>query len=118
MVGVKLMYISHEREPVPVVRVKLMYISHGCFPPFLASFGVHLKGRVLIADDMGLGKTLQAICLACVYRSKWPVLVVTPSSVRFDWAQVCKHGGNFIFSMRYSNSLSPWHIYIYSTTSL
>ena len=89
-----------------------MYISHGCFPPFLASFGVHLKGRVLIADDMGLGKTLQAICLACVYRSKWPVLVVTPSSVRFDWAQVRKHGGNFIFSMPYSNSLSPWHIYI------
>ena len=34
MVGVKLMYISHEREPVPVVGVKLMYISHGCFPLF------------------------------------------------------------------------------------
>ncbi|KAK7473353.1 hypothetical protein BaRGS_00035401 [Batillaria attramentaria] len=54
------------------------------------NFGVHLNGRILIADDMGLGKTLQAICLACVYRSKWPVLVVTPSSVRFDWAQQFK----------------------------
>ncbi|XP_070210703.1 SWI/SNF-related matrix-associated actin-dependent regulator of chromatin subfamily A-like protein 1 [Littorina saxatilis] len=54
------------------------------------NFGVHLNGRVLIADDMGLGKTLQAICLACVYRNKWPVLIVTPSSVRFDWAQQFK----------------------------
>ncbi|XP_076461334.1 SWI/SNF-related matrix-associated actin-dependent regulator of chromatin subfamily A-like protein 1 [Babylonia areolata] len=54
------------------------------------NFGIHLNGRVLIADDMGLGKTLQAICLACVYRSKWPLLVVTPSSVRFDWAQQFK----------------------------
>ncbi|KAK3588463.1 hypothetical protein CHS0354_004677 [Potamilus streckersoni] len=51
------------------------------------NFGVHKKGRVLIADDMGLGKTIQAICMACYYRSDWPLLVVVPSSVRFDWAQ-------------------------------
>ncbi|KAJ8314137.1 hypothetical protein KUTeg_008698 [Tegillarca granosa] len=51
------------------------------------NFGIHKNGRVLIADDMGLGKTIQAICLAAYYRDEWPLLVVVPSSVRFDWAQ-------------------------------
>ena len=46
------------------------------------------NGKVLIADDMGLGKTIQAICLSCYYRTEWPLLVIVPSSVRFDWAQV------------------------------
>ncbi|KAL4222277.1 SWI/SNF-related matrix-associated actin-dependent regulator of chromatin subfamily A-like protein 1 [Mactra antiquata] len=50
-------------------------------------FGIQQNGRVLIADDMGLGKTIQAICLAYYYRNDWPLLVVVPSSVRFDWAQ-------------------------------
>ena len=53
-----------------------------------SSFGIWKNGRVLIADDMGLGKTIQAICLACYYRKEWPLLIVVPSSVRFDWAQV------------------------------
>ena len=55
---------------------------------FIFSFGVMKNGRVLIADDMGLGKTIQAICLACYYRNEWPLMVIVPSSVRFDWAQV------------------------------
>ncbi|CAE1324033.1 SMARCAL1 [Acanthosepion pharaonis] len=50
--------------------------------------GIHRKGRILLADDMGLGKTIQAIALACYYRKDWPLLIVVPSSVRFDWAQV------------------------------
>ncbi|KAK0070107.1 SWI/SNF-matrix-actin-related regulator of chromatin subfamily A-like protein 1 [Biomphalaria pfeifferi] len=48
---------------------------------------IHHKGRILIADDMGLGKTLQAICIAAYYKMEWPLLVVSPSSVRFDWSQ-------------------------------
>ncbi|GAB1603374.1 SWI/SNF-related matrix-associated actin-dependent regulator of chromatin subfamily A-like protein 1 isoform X2 [Argonauta hians] len=48
---------------------------------------IQRKGRILLADEMGLGKTLQAISVACYYREEWPVLVVVPSSVRFDWAQ-------------------------------
>ncbi|CAG5127940.1 unnamed protein product [Candidula unifasciata] len=49
------------------------------------------NGRLLIADEMGLGKTLQAICVACYYRQEWPLLIVSPSSVRFDWAQqICR----------------------------
>ena len=55
------------------------------------SFAISREGRVLIADDMGLGKTLQAICVACYYRTEWPVLVVSPSSVRYAWAEVRTH---------------------------
>ncbi|XP_048455337.1 SWI/SNF-related matrix-associated actin-dependent regulator of chromatin subfamily A-like protein 1 [Rhincodon typus] len=51
------------------------------------NFAISRGGRLLLADDMGLGKTLQAICIAAVYRKEWPVLVITPSSVRFTWAQ-------------------------------
>ncbi|KAK4290029.1 hypothetical protein Pmani_037048 [Petrolisthes manimaculis] len=35
---------------------------------------------------MGLGKTIQALGVAVYYRSEWPLLVVTPSSVRYSWA--------------------------------
>lgn len=45
------------------------------------------RGRILIADDMGLGKTIQGIAIAAYYREEWPVLVVTPSSVRFTWKE-------------------------------
>ncbi|XP_029641576.1 SWI/SNF-related matrix-associated actin-dependent regulator of chromatin subfamily A-like protein 1 isoform X2 [Octopus sinensis] len=48
---------------------------------------IERRGRILLADEMGLGKTLQAISVACYYRNEWPLLIVVPSSVRFDWAQ-------------------------------
>ncbi|XP_040417367.1 SWI/SNF-related matrix-associated actin-dependent regulator of chromatin subfamily A-like protein 1 isoform X2 [Cygnus olor] len=51
------------------------------------NFAIFRNGRVLLADDMGLGKTIQAICIAAYYRKEWPLLVVTPSSVRFTWAE-------------------------------
>ncbi|XP_062603453.1 LOW QUALITY PROTEIN: SWI/SNF-related matrix-associated actin-dependent regulator of chromatin subfamily A-like protein 1 [Saccostrea cucullata] len=69
-------------------------------------FGVHKQGRVLIADDMGLGKTIQAICLACYYRNEWPLLIVVPSSVRFDWAQQLE---------RWVPSLDPQEVYVAMT---
>ncbi|XP_065053455.1 SWI/SNF-related matrix-associated actin-dependent regulator of chromatin subfamily A-like protein 1 [Rhopilema esculentum] len=50
-------------------------------------YGVLNNGRLLIADDMGLGKTIQAISLASYYRSDWPLLVVSPSSVKVAWAK-------------------------------
>eukprot|EP00624_Nannochloropsis_granulata_P006155 evm.model.NODE_44685_length_7799_cov_24.510193.1 len=34
---------------------------------------------------MGLGKTIQAIAIATVYRVEWPLLVMCPSSARFQW---------------------------------
>ena len=54
------------------------------------SFGIRHDGRVLIADDMGLGKTIQAICVASYYRAEWPLLVITPSSLRITWQQVLR----------------------------
>ncbi|KAG8198721.1 hypothetical protein JTE90_023489 [Oedothorax gibbosus] len=50
-------------------------------------FAVKHNGRVLIADDMGLGKTIQAIAVANYYSNDWPLLVVTPSSVRYSWEE-------------------------------
>lgn len=67
------------------------------------NFGVHKNGRILLADDMGLGKTIQAICLACYYRNEWPLLIVVPSSVRFDWAQQLQ---------RWVPSLDPQEVYV------
>ncbi|KAI1898317.1 hypothetical protein AGOR_G00071080 [Albula goreensis] len=61
-----------------------------CLMPFQrdgVNFAVSREGRLLLADDMGLGKTIQAICIAAFYRKEWPLLVVTPSSVRFTWAE-------------------------------
>ncbi|NXI85752.1 SMAL1 protein, partial [Rhipidura dahli] len=51
------------------------------------NFAIFRNGRLLLADDMGLGKTIQAICIAAYYQQEWPLLVVTPSSVRFTWAE-------------------------------
>ncbi|XP_057476125.1 uncharacterized protein LOC130764093 isoform X2 [Actinidia eriantha] len=45
-------------------------------------------GRVLLADEMGLGKTLQAIAVITCIHDSWPVLVLTPSSLRLHWASM------------------------------
>ncbi|XP_059444119.1 uncharacterized protein LOC132176025 [Corylus avellana] len=45
-------------------------------------------GRVLLADEMGLGKTLQAIAVSACVRDSWPVLILTPSSLRLHWASM------------------------------
>ncbi|KAI5016862.1 hypothetical protein ZWY2020_037240 [Hordeum vulgare] len=44
--------------------------------------------KVLIADEMGLGKTLQAIAVASCLHDAWPVLVISPSSLRLHWASM------------------------------
>ncbi|XP_066301333.1 SWI/SNF-related matrix-associated actin-dependent regulator of chromatin subfamily A-like protein 1 [Branchiostoma lanceolatum] len=51
------------------------------------NFAIWRNGRVLLADDMGLGKTMQALCVAAYYRKEWPLLIVTPSSLRLTWAE-------------------------------
>ncbi|GAM22936.1 hypothetical protein SAMD00019534_061110 [Acytostelium subglobosum LB1] len=49
-------------------------------------FGIEKKGKCIIGDEMGLGKTIQAIALSYYYRSEWPLLIITPSSLRMSWA--------------------------------
>ena len=48
-------------------------------------YGINKNGRVLIGDDMGLGKTAQAITLASYYKQDWPLIVVAPASLLFNW---------------------------------
>ncbi|KRX03262.1 P-loop containing nucleoside triphosphate hydrolase [Pseudocohnilembus persalinus] len=48
-------------------------------------FGLRNLGRILIGDEMGVGKTIQSIALAYCYYEKWPLLVVSPSSLRLNW---------------------------------
>ncbi|XP_076821185.1 SWI/SNF-related matrix-associated actin-dependent regulator of chromatin subfamily A-like protein 1 isoform X1 [Clavelina lepadiformis] len=51
------------------------------------NFAISRNGRILLADDMGLGKTVQSICVAAYYQSKWPLLIICPSSVRLMWKE-------------------------------
>eukprot|EP00762_Andalucia_godoyi_P000756 ANDGO_03772.mRNA.1 SWI/SNF-related matrix-associated actin-dependent regulator of chromatin subfamily A-like protein 1 len=54
-------------------------------------FALQRNGRALIADHPGLGKTIQAIALMYCYRKEWPMCVIVPSSVRFQWkAEILK----------------------------
>ncbi|XP_048323432.2 uncharacterized protein LOC107425446 [Ziziphus jujuba] len=45
-------------------------------------------GCALLADEMGLGKTLKAIAVASCIHDSWPVLIMTPSSLRLQWASM------------------------------
>lgn len=49
------------------------------------NFGIKNQGKILIGDEMGLGKTIQAISLAYFYKNDWPLLIITPSSLRLTW---------------------------------
>ncbi|XP_066597490.1 SWI/SNF-related matrix-associated actin-dependent regulator of chromatin subfamily A-like protein 1 isoform X2 [Prorops nasuta] len=49
-------------------------------------YGISKKGRCIIADDMGLGKTIQALGIAHYYKNTWPLLIVSPASVRYQWS--------------------------------
>ena len=41
-------------------------------------FAIEKHGRVLLGDEMGLGKTVEAIAIACIYMSEWPLLIIMP----------------------------------------
>ncbi|KAK5641352.1 hypothetical protein RI129_009899 [Pyrocoelia pectoralis] len=48
-------------------------------------FGIDKNGRCFIADEMGLGKTFQALAIANYYKTDWPLLIVTTSSMKNEW---------------------------------
>ncbi|XP_077274708.1 SWI/SNF-related matrix-associated actin-dependent regulator of chromatin subfamily A-like protein 1 [Temnothorax americanus] len=50
-------------------------------------YGISKNGRCMIADDMGLGKTIQALGIAHYFKDSWPLLIVSPSSVKFQWSE-------------------------------
>lgn len=39
---------------------------------------------------MGLGKTLQALALAHYYLADWPILILTPSSMKYSWEEAVR----------------------------
>ena len=47
-------------------------------------------GRCLIGDDMGIGKTIQAIAYAAIHPERWPVAVVCPANVKYNWEKEIK----------------------------
>lgn len=69
--------------------VNILSFKEGMSPyPFQKAgihYGIELGGRVLIADEMGLGKTIQGIGLASFYRKDWPLLIIAPSSLLYNW---------------------------------
>lgn len=48
-------------------------------------YAIAKEGRVLLGDDMGLGKTAQGIAIAKHYEKDYPVIVLAPSSLLFNW---------------------------------
>ncbi|CAI8610872.1 unnamed protein product [Vicia faba] len=64
-----------ETKLLPFQRDGIRFIlQHGC--------------RAFLADEMGLGKTLQAISVAACVQDSWPVLILTPSALRLQWASM------------------------------
>jgi superfamily II DNA or RNA helicase len=60
--------------------------------PYQETGAMHLAfgGRAMLADDMGLGKTVQAIAAAALLkelRGVERVLIVTPASLKHQWAR-------------------------------
>ncbi|KAL0034775.1 hypothetical protein WJX77_006947 [Trebouxia sp. C0004] len=49
-------------------------------------FALKRGGRLLVGDEMGLGKTVQAIGIMACYKDEWPCIIITPSSLREQWA--------------------------------
>jgi SWI/SNF-related matrix-associated actin-dependent regulator 1 of chromatin subfamily A len=48
-------------------------------------YAINKHGRMLIADEMGVGKTIQAIGISYIYKAEWPVLILAPSSLKYNW---------------------------------
>ena len=48
-------------------------------------FGATHHGRILIGDEMGVGKTVQALAISYLYREDWPLLILSPSSLKLLW---------------------------------
>ena len=55
---------------------------------------------------MGVGKTIQAIGIAYLYRIDWPMLIVTPSSLKFTWRDEL---------LKWLPSLRPVNIQLFKT---
>ena len=46
--------------------------------------------NVILADDTGLGKSISALAAAIEYRQYWPLLILTSTSKKEQWAEFVK----------------------------
>lgn len=70
------------------VRTRIGDLLYDSLKPFQrqgVEFGISRAGKLILGDEMGLGKTLQALAIAAYYHNDWPLLIVCPSSLRFQW---------------------------------
>ena len=52
---------------------------------------------MLLADEMGVGKTIQSLAIAFIYRYEWPLVVICPSTLRFNWLnEIMQWYGDYI----------------------
>lgn len=40
---------------------------------------------MLLADEMGVGKTIQSLALAYVFKHEWPLLIISPPTLKINW---------------------------------
>lgn len=50
-------------------------------------FAISCFGRFILGDEMGVGKTIQSLAICCVYKDDWPILIICPSSLRYNWRE-------------------------------
>jgi SWI/SNF-related matrix-associated actin-dependent regulator 1 of chromatin subfamily A len=41
----------------------------------------------LLGDEMGVGKTIQALAVASIYIDDWPLLIISPKSLKLAWKE-------------------------------
>lgn len=80
-------------------------------------FGIKQHGRILIADEMGIGKTIQTIGLCYIYKSDWPVIVICPGSLKYNWNNEIKKwlslGSNDVWLINASKDKIPINKQVY-----
>lgn len=77
---------------------------------WLYTLARHGFGGVL-ADDMGLGKTYEVISLIKSLKPNKPVLIVSPSSLIFNWAEEFnKYGDGISYEVMYGLSRDPSNV--------
>jgi len=62
-----------------------LYHSLYNFQKVGVQYGIDHFGRMILGDEMGVGKTIQAIAISYLFQRDWPVLIITPSSLKFSW---------------------------------
>lgn len=58
-----------------------------CLSPFQQTIVLRaaLRSRLYIGDEMGSGKTLSSLVCAWLYRKEFPLLIVCPTSLMYNW---------------------------------